>query len=97
LSRLCLGDYRRHLPHLPLPAPGGGAGDQRGRGIGQQLIKCCEDVVFAQAPKVFLVVVVADFSLSTKRLYEKLGYVEVGKIPDLFKSGVTEYLLMKNK
>lgn len=67
----------------------------RGRGIGQKLIKFCEEVVFAQEPKVFLVV--ADFSPQTKKLYEKLGYIQVGKIPDLYKPGISEYLMMKNK
>lgn len=66
----------------------------RGRGIGKQLINYCEEVVFANYSKIFLVV--AEFSFKTKKLYEHLGYVQVGEIPSLYKEGITEYLMMKN-
>ncbi|MTI95076.1 MAG: GNAT family N-acetyltransferase [Firmicutes bacterium] len=69
--------------------------EYRGKGVGKQLIEFCENVVFASDSKVFLVV--ADFSLQTKKLYEKLGYTQVGELPDLYSPGVTEYLMMKNK
>jgi len=44
---------------------------------------------------VFLVV--ADFNPEAKRLYEHLGYRQVGEIPGLYKAGVTEYLMMKER
>jgi ribosomal protein S18 acetylase RimI-like enzyme len=41
--------------------------------------------------------VVADFNPDAKRLYERLGYQQVGVLPGLYKEGVTEYLMMKEK
>ena len=67
----------------------------RGKGIGQQLLAYFEKRVFTDYDKVFLVV--ADFNPSAKRLYERLGYRQVGAIPNLYKEGVTEYLMMKEK
>ncbi|MFZ5968343.1 MAG: GNAT family N-acetyltransferase [Bacillota bacterium] len=64
----------------------------RNLGIGKELLDYFEKVV-AQSSKVFLVV--ADFNSKAKQLYEKCGYKEVGVIPNLYKSGVTEYLMMK--
>ncbi|MGC9397190.1 MAG: GNAT family N-acetyltransferase [Anaerolineae bacterium] len=65
----------------------------RGRGIGQQLIRFFEEAAFAQHSKVFLVV--ADFNPDARRLYERLGYRQVGAIPGLYRDDVTEYLMMK--
>lgn len=64
----------------------------RNLGIGKELLNYFEKVV-AQSSKVFLVV--ADFNPKAKQLYEKCGYLEVGVIPNLYKSGVTEFLMMK--
>jgi ribosomal protein S18 acetylase RimI-like enzyme len=49
--------------------------------------------VFTDSSKVFLVV--ADFNPEAKRLYERMGYRQVGAIPGLYRDGVTEYLMMK--
>jgi len=65
----------------------------RGRGIGKALISFFEKKVQPYATKAFLVV--ADFNPEAKKLYEKLGYKEVGILPDLYKSGVAECLMMK--
>lgn len=65
----------------------------RGMGLGTKLLRFFEDTVFPDASKVFLVV--ADFNPDARRLYERLGYQQVGAIPDLYKDGVTEYLMMK--
>ena len=54
-----------------------------------------EDMGFNQADKVFLLV--SDFNQKARQLYKKLGYKKVGKIPDLFKKGVSENVLVKNK
>ncbi len=40
---------------------------------------------------------VSDFNKKAELLYGKLGYKKVGKIPDLFKSGVSEHVLVKYK
>jgi ribosomal protein S18 acetylase RimI-like enzyme len=62
-------------------------------GIGKKLLAFFEELVFMDHSKVFLVV--ADFNPEAKRLYESLGYQQVGAIPGLYKEGVTEYLMMK--
>lgn len=67
----------------------------RGMGIGQKLLSFFEETVFARHAKVFLVV--ADFNPEARRLYERLGYRQVGAIPGLYKAGVTEYLMMKER
>lgn len=67
----------------------------RGKGIGKKLIRFIEDIVFAEVDKLFLVV--ADFNLDARRLYERIGYQKVGELPNLYKNGVTEYLMMKKK
>lgn len=65
----------------------------RGRGLGRELMEFFESLIFPQFAKAFLVV--ADFNPRAKKLYESLGYVEVGAIPGLYKNGITEYLMMK--
>ncbi|MGI5979248.1 MAG: GNAT family N-acetyltransferase [Oscillospiraceae bacterium] len=69
--------------------------EYRGKGIGKKLISFLEDLVFVDANKIFLVV--ADFNPDAKRLYEKIGYRQIGEIPSLYRKGITEYLMMKEK
>lgn len=66
--------------------------EYRNLGIGNKLLKYYEEVI-TDSSKIFLVV--SDFNPKAKKLYEKLGYIEVGVIPNLYKSGVTEFLMMK--
>jgi ribosomal protein S18 acetylase RimI-like enzyme len=67
----------------------------RGQGIGKKLLAFFEEVAFAEHSKVFLVV--ADFNPEAQRLYEHLGYRQVGVIPNLYKEGVREHLMMKER
>jgi ribosomal protein S18 acetylase RimI-like enzyme len=67
----------------------------RGLGVGKKLLSFFEKIVFVDHSKTFLVV--GDFNPDAKRLYENLGYRQVGAIPNLYKVGVTEYLMMKEK
>jgi ribosomal protein S18 acetylase RimI-like enzyme len=69
--------------------------EHRSRGIGKKLLDFFEETCFASHARVFLVV--ADFNPDAKRLYERLGYVQVGSIPGLYRPGITEYLMMKSK
>ena len=52
-----------------------------------------ENKVFANADKVFLIVV--DFNPEARCFYEKAGYHQVGEIPNLYRSGINEFLLVK--
>lgn len=69
--------------------------DYRNKGIGTALLKYFEQLCFEDNEKVFLVV--ADFNISAKKLYESIGYRQVGAIPGLYKKGITEQLMMKTK
>lgn len=67
--------------------------ENRKQGIGKELLKFFEEICFRDYSKLFLVV--ADFNPDAKRLYESIGYIEVGSIPSLYRSGITECLMMK--
>jgi [ribosomal protein S18]-alanine N-acetyltransferase len=65
----------------------------QGRGIGERLMRHAERRIFAEGPNVFLLV--SDFNTGARAFYRKLGYREVGAIPDYIISGVTERLYRK--
>lgn len=67
--------------------------ESRKHGIGKKLLKFFEEICFNDYKKLFLVV--ADFNPDAKLMYEKIGYVQVGTVPDLYREGITEYLMMK--
>jgi ribosomal protein S18 acetylase RimI-like enzyme len=69
--------------------------ENRGQGIGKKLLQHVEDVYFQNNSKLFLVV--ADFNPEAKHLYENIGYTAIGDIPDLYRKGITECLMMKSK
>lgn len=54
-----------------------------------------ETLAFENADKVFFVA--ADFNPDAKAFYEKLGYRQIGEIPSLYRKGINEYLMMKEK
>lgn len=64
-----------------------------GYGIGKRFLNfvesfCCENYL-----KLFLVV--GDFNLDVRRLYERIGYFEIGDIFNLYRNGIIECLMMK--
>lgn len=67
--------------------------ESRKLGIGKKLLEFFEDICFRDYSKLFLVV--ADFNPEAKLLYERTGYIEIGIIPNLYREGITEYLMMK--
>ena len=67
--------------------------EYRGQGIGSALLKFYEEEARKHKNTIFLLV--SDFNPAAKRLYERIGYQQVGILPDLFQAGVTEYLMMK--
>ena len=68
--------------------------EYRDRGIGKALLDHSERIALEMADKLFLVV--ADYNPDAKRLYERIGYRQVGEIPNLYRPGITEYLMVKN-
>jgi ribosomal protein S18 acetylase RimI-like enzyme len=69
--------------------------ENRKQGIGKKLLSFFEDLCFKDYTKLFLVV--ADFNPDAKMLYESIGYIEVGAIPNLYREGITEHLMMKTR
>ncbi len=80
------------FPYIRLIAVKSGS---RSAGIGSQLLDYVEVLLRQrQAGKVFLTV--AEFNDQAKRLYERRGYTEVARIPDLFHAGYAEHVMMKS-
>ena len=67
----------------------------RGKGIGKKLLALFEEKGFAKASRLFLLV--SEFNAGAKRLYQAIGYKEVGEIPDFIKQGVAEHIMMKSR
>ncbi len=68
--------------------------EYRDRGIGKALLDYSERTAFEMADRLFLVV--ADYNPDAKRFYERNGYQQVGEIPNLYRPGITEYLMTEN-
>jgi len=66
----------------------------RNRGIGTRLIDFAERRIFERFPNVFLCV--SSFNAEARRLYERLGYDEVGELTDFIVPGHSEILMRKS-
>jgi ribosomal protein S18 acetylase RimI-like enzyme len=67
---------------------------QRSQGIGQKLVEAAEEVMFALVKDVFLLV--SDFNEPAQRFYQRLGYTQVGSLPDYVIGGVAELIYHKH-
>lgn len=67
--------------------------DRRGQGLGSRLVAFAEQRILREAPNVFMCV--SSFNHGARRLYERLGYREVGELPDYIVPGHSEILLRK--
>ena len=65
----------------------------RGQGIGGRLLRAMEDRAFRRWPNVYLCV--SDFNEPARRFYERQGYREIGRLPDLLVTGSDEILMRK--
>lgn len=70
-------------------------GTVRGKRIGEALMAQAEAQLFAHNQDVFLLV--SDFNLEAQRFYQRLGYVQVGAIPDYVVVGITELIFHKRR
>ena len=68
--------------------------EYRNKGIGKALLDYSENIAYEMADRIFLVV--ADYNPDAKRFYERNGYQQVGEIPNLYRPGVTEYMMAKD-
>lgn len=65
----------------------------RGKGLGKRLLEQIESIVFARANNLFACV--SDFNTQARAFYQKLGYQEIGPLPNLLIPGSAEILLRK--
>ena len=65
----------------------------RGRGIGTALMEYVEQRIFRDQPNVFICA--SSFNPGAQRLYERLGYLRVGELPDFMVAGHSEILYRK--
>jgi len=65
----------------------------RARGIGRLLMQALEARAFERWPNVYLCV--SDFNRAARAFYSRMGYTEIGTLPDLFLPGKGEILMRK--
>ncbi|MCD4827890.1 MAG: GNAT family N-acetyltransferase [Candidatus Cloacimonetes bacterium] len=65
----------------------------KNRGIGTLLLKFAEKRVFSERPNVFICV--SSFNPRAQKLYERLGYINVGELKDYIVAGHSEILMRK--
>lgn len=65
----------------------------RQKGIGAQLLRHIEELVFQRTKNLFACV--SDFNLSARAFYRKHGYQEIGPMPNFLIPGSAEILLRK--
>ncbi len=67
----------------------------RNKNIGKQLLDTFETLAFKGNDCSF--VLCSDFNKEAQKFYKKHKYIECGKIPGLFKPGITELIYIKHK
>jgi ribosomal protein S18 acetylase RimI-like enzyme len=70
-------------------------GDRRGEGVGSRLVRFAEDRIFRESPNVFICV--SSFNPDARRLYERLGFEQVGTLRELIVPGHDELVLRKTR
>jgi ribosomal-protein-alanine N-acetyltransferase len=67
--------------------------EARGSGLGTRLITFAEERIFREHPNVFILA--SSFNPRARELYERLGYLVIGEIPDYVVRGYSEIMLRK--
>ncbi len=67
--------------------------EYRNCGVGKKLLQYFEEISSKTSSNLFLVV--GEFNQRAKKLYQRLGYNDIGVIPNLYKKGINEHLMMK--
>jgi len=68
--------------------------EDRGKGLGTELVRFAEKRIFAESANVFLCV--SSFNPKARALYERLGYETVGELKDYIVRGHSEILMRKS-
>ena len=71
------------------------AAGHRRRGVGRRLLEHAESLAFAVTSNVFLFV--SSFNERAQAFYRRMGYRQVGDVPDLLVAGHSELLLRKTR
>ncbi len=69
--------------------------EMQGQGVGRALMLAAETALFAQVADLFLLV--SDFNRTAQAFYQRLGYRQVGAIPDYVVPGITELIFHKRR
>lgn len=69
--------------------------NQRSKGYGKYLLNFFEHDLYADSERFFLMV--GNFNTRAKKLYETIGYQNVGVLPKFYCDRVDEFLMMKVK
>jgi ribosomal-protein-alanine N-acetyltransferase len=69
------------------------APDWRNKGVGSELMSFVERRIFKETPNVFICV--SSFNPKALKLYQRLGYEEIGELKDYIITGHSEILLRK--
>ena len=67
--------------------------EHRNKGIGSSLMQYAEEKIFSETPNVFLLV--SSFNTSARKLYQRLGFEEIGEFKDFIVRGHSEILMRK--
>ncbi|HQV70304.1 MAG TPA: GNAT family N-acetyltransferase [Thermoflexales bacterium] len=71
----------------------GVAESAKGLGAGKALMEAAEQACAAQSADMFLLV--SDFNASAQAFYQRMGYAQVGTLPDYVRPGIAELLMRK--
>ena len=66
---------------------------RRSSGLGAVLMQAFEAIAASEGPDGFLMV--SDFNTDAQRFYRRLGWTEVGRVPDYVQPGVAELVMWK--
>ena len=67
----------------------------RGKGIGEAAIRYIEEIIFKISPNVFICV--SSFNTRARKLYQRLGYEEIGVLKDYIIQGADELFMRKTR
>ncbi len=68
---------------------------ERSQGVGRALMQFAEKEMLAHTRDVFLLV--SDFNVAARRFYQRLGYQQVGILPDYVVRGICELIFWKRR
>ena len=73
------------------------AEDARGHGIGRTLVEWAEAETFERRGALNLFLLVSDFNRTARDFYARLGFAEVGRLPEYLVAGADEMILRKTR